>query len=272
MGTDMGENDLVRRFYDRLDGIFCLSPWHRDNFMNSHSVGDEKIILTGNGIDPERFARDVPKQQHRFIYASSPDRGLDTLLEIWPLIKEVIADAELHVFYGFDNWDKFIAHSGDEWQRSYRDRIYNGLAQPGVFHHGRVAQQELAEEFLKSDIWFYPTRFTETYCITALEAQMAGTLCICTNLSGLTTTVADRGILMDGDPYSLEYIIKALRELFQLVREPERKEALTTKARRWAMEQTWKNRARQWHELFALEEFVGAGGAMVADEDVRPAV
>jgi glycosyltransferase involved in cell wall biosynthesis len=196
---------------------------------------------------------EVERHANRFIYASSPDRGLDTLLEIFPLIREVLPDAELHVYYGFDNWDKFIANSGDERQKEYRDRIFAGLSQPGVFHHGRVGQDALALEFLKSEYWFYPTRFTETYCITALEAQMAGAICICTNLSGLTTTVADRGILMDGDPHSLEYIIGALRELFALTRDAERKQALAQKGRRWAMEQTWKNRARQWHAIFTAE-------------------
>jgi glycosyltransferase involved in cell wall biosynthesis len=253
LGTDLGENDLVRQLHDRIDGIFCLSPWHRDFFAQMHGIPADKIILTGNGIDPERFARDIPKQENRFIYASSPDRGLDTLLEIWPLIMAAIPNAELHVFYGFDTWDRDLANSGDEQGKRYRDQIHAGLSQPGVFNHGRVGQLELAEEFLKSDIWFYPTRFTETYCITALEAQMAGTLCICTDLAGLSTTVADRGVLLAGDPHSRDYIIAALRELFALTKDPERKESLTLKARRWAMEQTWRNRALQWHEVFALE-------------------
>lgn len=250
MGTELGENDLVRRFYDRLDAIFCLSPWHRDKFVASHGIPTDKIVLTGNGIDPERFDKRVERQRHRFIYASSPDRGLDTLLEIFPIIREAIPDAELHVYYGFHNWDKAIAAMGDEGLKAYRDRIFEGLTQPGVFYYGRVGQDELAVELLKSDIWFYPTRFTETYCISALEAQMAGVLCVCTNLSALNTTVGDRGILMDGDPYSLEFIVHALRELFAILRDPERKRALTEKARAWAEEQTWRNRARDWHQLF----------------------
>ncbi|MBS1913519.1 MAG: glycosyltransferase [Bacteroidetes bacterium] len=250
MGTELGERDLVPFFYERLDGIFCLSPWHIRNFCSIHGVPADKLILTGNGIDPERFERHVERRTNRFIYSSSPDRGLDTLLGIFPLIRELLPDAELHVFYGFDNWDKAIEMSQDAGARALRDLIHRRMSQPGVFYHGRVGQEQLAEEYLRSDVWFYPTSFTETYCITALEAQMAGTLCVCTDLAGLSSTIADRGILLGGDARSAEFVAEAVRRLLVLLRDPEAKEAMRARARAWAVEQTWYNRAREWEAIF----------------------
>lgn len=250
LGTEYGEHDRVRAWYDRLDGIFVLSPWHREFFARHHQIPLDKLILTGNGIDAERFERDVPRQRRRFIYASSPDRGLETLLLAFPLIRQEFPDAELHVFYGFDNWNKSLAGSTDTAAIAHRDRVMRLLVQPGVAVHGRVGQQRLAEEFLRSEIWFYPANFTETYCISALEAQMAGVACVCTDLAALSTTVGDRGVLIPGDPHSREFLMRSLTEVFSLLRDDERRLRLTARGREWARQQTWSNRALQWKAIF----------------------
>jgi len=65
----LGSKELVRKYYDSLDGIFCLSPWHRDFFSDYHGVPKDKIILTGNGIDVERFER---KEEQEIIISLEP--------------------------------------------------------------------------------------------------------------------------------------------------------------------------------------------------------
>jgi hypothetical protein len=42
----------------------------------------------------------------KMLYASSPDRGLEHLLRMWPQIKEKIPGAELHFCYGWNMFDK----------------------------------------------------------------------------------------------------------------------------------------------------------------------
>ncbi len=265
LGSPFGEEDLVRRHYDELDGIFCLSPWHASFFADIHGVPLEKIIVTGNGIDLERFERKVARQPGRLIYTSSPDRGLDTLLEIFPAIQALRPETELHIYYGFGNWDAAMERSGDHRARAMRDKILGLLDQPGVFYHGRIGQDRLAEEFLKSDIWLYPTRFTETYCITALEAQMAGVACICTDLAALNTTVGDRGILIEGDAYSEEYRERAIAEVCELLENRKKRDELAARGREWARHQTWRARAREWAAIFATEGIDPNGGESDAE-------
>ena len=192
----------------------------------------------------------------KFIYSSSPDRGLDTLLYLFPFIRAEFPGATLDVFYGFENWSKSIAQSGNEQQRVWRDQILESLEQPGVTLRGKVDQQTLAKEMINADIWLYPTNFTETYCITALEAQLSGTVCICTDLAGLQATVGDRGILISGTgnapAYTKEYRERALEAVFAILRDDERREALVKRGKQWATEQTWANRAREWTTHFGL--------------------
>lgn len=247
-GTPLGAGDLVRAHLDAIDGVVCLSPWHRENVMRTHGIPEEKIAVIGNAVDPAHFsngtARTVERIANRCIYASSPDRGLEALLVLFPLLRELLPGAELHIYHGFETLDARLAHRADS------DALHAAMQQPGVFHHGRVGQAELAREFLRSDLWFHPTSTAETYCITALEAQMGGAICVSTRLGALETTVGDRGVLIDGNPGSAAYSVAALRAITELQRDPQRKEELRAHAREWASEQTWRARAGEWARLF----------------------
>lgn len=250
MGTEHGEKDFVRKHINSLDAVFCLSHWHQTIVEKVHKIDSSKIRITGNGIDTNRFQEKVQKQKNRFIYSSSPDRGLLVLLKLFPKIKNTFPDATLHIYYGFDNWNKSIRQSGNTQQYQLVTEIQNLMTQEGVYYHGRVNQNELALAFLQSDIWLYPTQFTETYCITALEAQMAETLCICSDLAGLSSTVGSRGILIDADPSNPDYETIVLGQLIEIQNNPERKSELLKKAKNWASQQTWRNVAKQWNDVF----------------------
>lgn len=47
--------EWVKEVYNSLDGIFVLSPWHKQFAAEWHGVPEDKFIITGNGIDLERF-------------------------------------------------------------------------------------------------------------------------------------------------------------------------------------------------------------------------
>ena len=63
---------------DRIDKVMFLSEFHR---TTAPWVPEDKVFITRNGMDPELMI-DGKNDPNTVIYASSPDRGLDTLLEI----------------------------------------------------------------------------------------------------------------------------------------------------------------------------------------------
>jgi translation elongation factor EF-4 len=79
---------------------------------------------------------------------------------------------------------------------------------------------------------------------------MAGAICVCSDLAALKTTVADRGILLPGDANTDQYRKQALQAISNILNDTERKRSLTIKAREWALQQTWANRAKEWAILF----------------------
>jgi glycosyltransferase involved in cell wall biosynthesis len=250
MGAELGEGDLVKKYQHAFDAIFCLSNWHKEYFQYVHGIDGHNIIVTQNGIDVKRFDQHIEKIPNRFIYSSSPDRSLDKVLRIFPKIRSRLPDATLHIFYGFENFEKSLPHSANTEQHQLYNDILELMQQEGVVYHGRIDQKSLAAEFLKSDIWLYPTQFTETYCITALEAQLAETVCICSPVGALETTVGERGILINHDPLDSEYDNKIVATILDIQNDPDKKQQLLRTAKEWALQQSWQKVAGAWHELF----------------------
>lgn len=154
---------------DKIDKFLCLTYWHKEFFHHAYSgkIPEEKILVTANGIDPQWYQEKPVKVGNRLIYASSPDRGLERLLQIFPKIREQVPDAELHIYYGFHNWKKMAQSSNNKADLDKIAFFEDAIAaqkDKGVTYHGRIPEPELAKEFAKAKVWAYPTAFTETYC------------------------------------------------------------------------------------------------------------
>lgn len=236
---------------EQLEGVtvLALSKWHAGYLREKYPTAD--IVVSGNGIDPERFVRTnaVQRIPHRLIYAQSPDRGLDVLLKAWPEIRAMRPDAELHVFYGFD----LARQRLPEWTAQVEMLAKQG----GVTLHGRIDQEALAAEYLKADALLYPALmpngepFAETYCISVVEAQAAGCMPITPTHGALGETNA-RGIHAE----SMKYQLRELADWWSAsdaYRERRRGEM-----REWAVQQDWGRIADQWGEMLIADAEVAA--------------
>lgn len=129
------------------DGVIWPSQWAADNIP----VNNDNVYILPHGYDPEQIYPDR-KIRNQCLYASSPDRGLDILLEAWPKVVQVHTDAHLIVTYG----------------ALYREGLKN------VFFMGDVAENEMSELFRTSEIWCHPCTGGELFGITGIKAQAAG--------------------------------------------------------------------------------------------------
>lgn len=198
----------------RVDRFLCLSQWHKGFFLDAHKcVHPDQVIVTRNAIDLSRFEESthggpVARNPHRAVYGSSPDRGMEVAVKVWPAVRRRVPDAELHIFYGFQTWEVSARSMNDQGQIELIERLKRNLAESavhGVHFHGRVDQLRLAREFMSSGVWAYPTWFTETSCITAMEAQAAGLRVVASPIAALNETVADRGVLVAGNWLADDY-------------------------------------------------------------------
>ena len=176
-----GATFLPPTVVEQLDAIVCISEYQRQELLKACPwLNPAKVHQHWVGIDKDKIASAVsanPKVPKRVLYASSYDRGLAQLLEMWPQVKEQVPDAELHVTYGWDFWKRseaVVSQPIAESMRQERKRIEGLLDQSGVTHLGRIPHADVLKEFAEAEVWAYPCTGGELCCKTALEAQAAG--------------------------------------------------------------------------------------------------
>ena len=227
-------DNVIGTFYDK---ILCLSSWARGKFLEYYPrVDPAKVVQTQNTVDGSLFANRTtsesvgygkvpttwrPGLQHerwslgqiplRATFSSSPDRGLSKLLDLWPKICKLASfprnpyGPELHVYYGFETWAKMAELQDRREDHVKISLLFEKMEQtPGVIYHGRAGQATIALSHLQSPLWLYPSDFLETSCITAMEAQAAGSKVVATRCGALPETVT-AGYLVEGPTSAPDY-------------------------------------------------------------------
>lgn len=175
--------------WDKVVDVFTSPSESHMKWMAPQTPCPEKWRVVPNGYDPSMFP-EVEKVPGRVIYASSPDRGLHWLLQQWPEIRRAVPHATLRIFYNFDSWAQNIgevrrAHPDVfDFRELHHRAVYitemvRKLAGHGVEHHKSVSRRRMAQEFGEAQCLAYPcdpVRYTETFCVTALEG--CATKCI----------------------------------------------------------------------------------------------
>lgn len=196
---------------DKADKVIVLSNWHKQHIMQAYNLHSEKIILTRNGIEPEKFdnTMGIVRDQFKCLNATSPDRSWFVLLDfIWPRIKARVPQASLVLAYGFDIW-KFFAQRENKQDDlvliAYLENKIKEMGSLGVEFVGRVGQKELVREYLSSGVFLYPGSVSETSYIGGMECQAAGVRFIGSALGAIPETVGERGTLISGKADSAAY-------------------------------------------------------------------
>lgn len=162
-----------------VDVATSPSPHHQKYLSTLTQFQNWKILP--NGCDASN--RGNGKRSRSIVYASSPDRGLHWVLELFPRLKKRVPDVECHVYYDYrPGLDKTYAEWGEkELAKRFRyiEAIMPQLASRGVFHHKSVSRENMAKVLCESRLLAYPcdpVRYTEGFSCTTLEAASAGCL------------------------------------------------------------------------------------------------
>lgn len=216
-----------------VDKVIPLCSDQAERILKHSPELKDKIWQSSNGLKMELIreveTEKIKRNPNKLIYASSPDRGLKNLLKIFKRAREFEPKLELHIFYGFDNIDKLIKM--DKKFKGFADskeELQKLMKQPGVTWHGRVDQKELYRQWLSAAIWCYPTNFTETSCITCMEAQGLGAIPITRPLWALRENVMN-GIFVHGDATDELVQARYVGEILRLSQTPALQEEIRTK-------------------------------------------
>lgn len=155
------ETDASRLDLRPFKSVIWPSRWAKDHIP----VSNDNVWVVPHGYDPKTYYPDkkIPKS---VLYSSSPDRGLDTLLDIWPDVVAIHPDAYLAVTYGAPERDV-----------------------PNTLFLGNTDEATMAELYRSSDVWCHPCNGGELFGIAAVQAQASGCVPVYFPTMALTETV-----------------------------------------------------------------------------------
>ncbi len=236
--------------YKAARRVLVLSEAHGEALKRRDGLPDDfQFTPFANGIVPEEFPELVPGNRGpKVIYASSPDRGLETVLGMWPEIRAAIPDATLDIYY---DWKPIQAGKAQLYARLMRK--LGELAGEGVTHHGGVSQPELHEAMRQASVWLYPTEGdVETFCITAVKMQACGVWPIVSSEGALPEVVLG-GERFTSTPTFPEVVPWMLAEAIGLLRdEPSHDERVELRAK--VLERfTWSKAAGRLRDMIEVD-------------------
>ena len=232
---DAWDQPFVQTLADRslragIDFYMLQSDWQAATFHQHHQIPAWQILRTRLGTAASAADLAAPpdagsRRARRLAYASTPFRGLDVLLDLFPRIRSACPDAELDVFSSMQVYG--VAQQQDQDQFG---AIYRKASQPGVHLVGSLPQLELARRLQQARVLAYPNHYAETFCIAAIEAQAAGCAVVTSQLGALPETVGDGGVCIPGDPRSPAYQEAFVEACVRLLRDDEAWQATSARA------------------------------------------
>jgi len=245
---------------ENLDYMCTLSQWHRKFIVHSGlRMPFEKVIVFPNGIRLERYKKSdfeakidkKIKNNPKFVYSSSPDRGLWYLLQMWPYIREEFPKAELSVCYGLEDWVNAV-----KWSHGRIAEMALGiielLNQPGIKNLGKIGQDQLAKLQMEADAWLYPfdpMSPTESGCISAIENAAAGNPIITTDADCMELEFGKFGYIVKLPFYPKEFAEKTI----EILHDTDYMKHMRIEGRKFAEKRDWNLIANQWLEFFKEE-------------------
>tara|TARA_Y100000361_G_C11154260_1_gene343093 strand:- start:36 stop:1094 length:1059 start_codon:yes stop_codon:yes gene_type:complete len=172
-------------YWQRFVKIIFISYWQQQMFHLMYGVPYERSIVVQNAIDPIMIEKKPSTSVMKLIYASTPHRGLNILLDTLQSDQFSDINWELNVFSSFKLYNRAIQDS------EYKPLFDRCNEDNRINYHGAQSNDVVRNFMVDSHILAYPCKYMETSCITAMEAMSAGNIVICPNYGALPETTAN---------------------------------------------------------------------------------
>lgn len=243
------------------DVIVCISNWHRTTMIQHYGLDPACVSVLRNAIGP-RFENLFASPEDLMVvkstrpilaYTSTPFRGLNVLLHIFPMVRQEWPDAELRVY------SSMKVYQQNEAQDDCRVLYDQCRALPGAVYVGSLPQPELAAALRTATVLSYTNTFAETSCIAVMEALASGLFVVTSDLGALPETTLGFGILVPPAQGQADLLNYAGRYLAQLraVLQRQATDPVEFAAERFEQVRaiqthcTWRVRAAEWEAAIA---------------------
>lgn len=187
-----GFND--KREINACDAFVFVSDWQREQFQRIFGIDSNRCCVLRNAIAPcfaNIFADDISIQSQKsrppiLAYTSTPFRGLDILLKVFPEIRQAVPGTRLKVFSSMK-----VHQIDDNNNQLFFGQLYRQCQEiEGIEYIGSIPQPELVRQLRSVTVLAYPNTYSETSSIAVMEAMASGCRIVTSELAALPETTA----------------------------------------------------------------------------------
>lgn len=166
------------------DYVTALTPFHSRRLQTVQGIPLNKVFLTRNGLNPEKFVTEpIERDPMRFVFSSSPDRGLDRAMLVLDRVREAHPEVSLTIHYGIEHLEKYgLGALQKQLGKMIDERAW-------VKYVGKTSQPDLIRSFKKSSYCVAPADWIETSCIASMEQLCSGVYQIRRAVGGVVDTL-----------------------------------------------------------------------------------
>ena len=191
LAEDPENQILLDNGWKQFDHFVFVSAWQRDQYIRLFQIPYSKCSVIPNAIEKRYAAEEKNTETIRFIYHTTPHRGLELVVPVIDALSKEYPNIHLDVYSSFAIYG---------WAQ--RDEPYTALfaqihEHPNMTYHGSVPNDQVLEALDKAHIFLYPCIWKETSCIALIEAIRSGLICIHPNFGALPETAANSTIMYD---------------------------------------------------------------------------
>ena len=235
-------------FVNAIDAFVYVSHWQHEKFRYVYQVPVHNSYVIKNAIEPIEFKSKSKDGKLKLIYASTPFRGLDVLLDSFEMLNR--DDIELDVYSstivygtGYQNHTNGIYDALFDRARNMKNVNYKGYAE----------NSEIRKAMQEAHILSYPSIFEETSCLVMLEAGAAGCDMVTTNLGALYETGSEYAKMIPIQATKEDLAVKYSKVLNSAIDNywnKSNQEMLKEQSDFYNKFYSWERRAKEWNELF----------------------
>lgn len=186
------ENKVLKdEGWKKFDHFVFVSQWQRDQYVLAYGIPYHMCTVIHNAIEKTYEPKNRDMETIRFIYHTTPHRGLQLLIPIFDALTKMYDNIHLDVY------SSFKVYGWEERDKPYNDLFKRIEDHHKMTYHGAVSNQEVLDALDKSHIFMYPCIWQETSCIALIEAIRSGVIAIHPNYGALTETAEGATIVYD---------------------------------------------------------------------------
>ena len=247
-----------RRALHAADGIIAVSNYTASLLAQKYDIAKEKIYLSTNGVDLQKFCGKVPPTARETLDFPAGStvfscgrlvarKGFDKLVEAWPGVVKAIPDATL-----------LIGGTG-LLEGSLNARVQELGLQENIQFLGAIKPDDMPSYYGLASLFCMPNRTmpdgdTEGFGLVFLEASAMGTPSIAGRAGGTSDAVVEgeTGLLVDGEDIS-----EIESAILTLLTNDASRTVMAAAALRFASNQGWPTKAA------GIIDFMKTGGTEV---------